>query len=93
MDSATSTLWTGPFPVKGVACYFLLLPCFIETSVFNSNSEDPDQTLHSLASDLGVHCLPMSLLRGARHKGVRLNMHLDLLLFCLYMQQEINQPI
>ena len=24
------------------------------------NSEDPDQTPHSAASDLGLHCLPMS---------------------------------
>ena len=25
-----------------------------------SKSEDPDQTPHSAASDLGLHCLPMS---------------------------------
>ena len=30
------------------------------------NSEDPDQTLHSMASDLGLHCLPMSHKKGAR---------------------------
>ena len=27
-----------------------------------ANSEDPDQTLHSAASDLGLHCLPVTLL-------------------------------
>ena len=28
-----------------------------------ANSEDPDQTLHSATSDLGLHCLPITLLR------------------------------
>ena len=27
-----------------------------------ANSEDPDQMLHSAASDLGLHCLPITLL-------------------------------
>ena len=30
------------------------------------NSEDPDQTLHSVASDLGLHCLPVTLLGVSR---------------------------
>ena len=25
-----------------------------------ANSEDPDQTSRSVASDMGLHCLPMS---------------------------------
>ena len=28
-----------------------------------ANSGDPDQTPHSVASDLGLHCLPITLLR------------------------------
>ena len=31
--------------------------------VYNVNSEDPDRTPRSLASDLALHCLPVSLLR------------------------------
>ena len=31
-----------------------------------ANSEDPNQTPHSEASDLGLHCLPMSQKWGAR---------------------------
>ena len=27
-----------------------------------ANSEDPDQMLHSAVSDLGLHCLPNTLL-------------------------------
>ena len=42
--------------------FFLLLPCFIEIPVFNANSVDLDQMLQSVVSDLGLHCLPMSLL-------------------------------
>ena len=38
--------------------------------VFNANSVDPDQVPHSAASDLGLHCLPVSLLRDARLKWV-----------------------
>ena len=36
-----------------------------------ANSVDPDQTPHSAASDLGLHCLPMSPLWDARHKWVK----------------------
>ena len=31
-----------------------------------ANSGDPDQTLHSVASDLGLHYLPMSHKKDAR---------------------------
>ena len=37
----------------------------------NANSVDPDQTPRSVASDLGLHCLPMSLLWNARLKWVK----------------------
>ena len=32
---------------------------FIEIPVSNANNVDPDQTPHSVASDLCLHCLPM----------------------------------
>ena len=35
-----------------------------------ANSGDPDQMLHSAASDLGVHCLPSTLLRASRLQWV-----------------------
>ena len=37
-----------------------------EIPVFNANSVDPDQTLHSAASDLGLHCLPITLFGVSR---------------------------
>ena len=56
---------------KSGVLLFLVLPRFIEFPVFNANSVDPDQTPQSAASDLGLHCLPMSLLWDARHKLVK----------------------
>ena len=35
-----------------------------------ANSEGPDQMLHSAASDLGLHCLPITLLRVSRLNGL-----------------------
>ena len=45
---------------------FFLLSCFVEISELYANSVGPDLTPHSVASDLGLHCLPMSLLWDTR---------------------------
>ena len=50
-----------------------MLLYFIEVLVLNANSVDPDQTPRSVASDLDLHCLQMSLLWDARHKWVKLS--------------------
>ena len=47
-----------------VTCLVLVLPCFIEIPEFNANSVDTDQTPRSAASDLDLHCFPMSLFIG-----------------------------
>ena len=39
-------------------------------SELDANSVDPDQTPSSAASDLGLQCLSMPLLRDARHEWV-----------------------
>ena len=49
---------------KGCLARFLFLSHFEEISELNVNSVDPDQIPRSAASDLGLHCLPMSLLRN-----------------------------
>ena len=36
-----------------------------------ANSGDPDQTPHSAASDLGLHCLPITLLQVSRLQWVK----------------------
>ena len=39
-----------------------------------ANSENPDQTPRSAASDLGLHCLPITLLGVSRQHGLTLCM-------------------
>ena len=46
---------------------------FYRIPAFNANNVDPDQMPHSVASDLGLYCLPMSLLWDARLKWVKDN--------------------
>ena len=36
-----------------------------------ANSGDPDQTPHPVASDLGLHCLSVTLLGVSRHQWVK----------------------
>ena len=61
MDSSTTTHWTSLFPIEEVSDWFLLLPCFTEIPVINANSVNPDQMLHSAASNLGLRCMPDTL--------------------------------
>ena len=42
-----------------------------------ANGGDPDQTAHSVASNLGLHYLPMSHKKDAKHIWVKMQ------LFCL----------
>ena len=58
MDSSTVLFWTSPFVILGVSGLFC---CFY--SIFEANNVDPDQTPHHVASDLGLLCLPVTLLR------------------------------
>ena len=81
VESSTSNLWTGRIPIEGGPVSFslflllllllLLLPCVKEIPVVYTNRVDPDQTPRSVASDLGLHCLPISLLWDARLKWVK----------------------
>ena len=53
---------------KRVIWLFLYIPCFVEISVFYAKRVDADQMPRFAASDLGLHCLSMSLVWGTRHK-------------------------
>ena len=44
-----------------------------------ANSGDPDQTPHSAASDLGLHCLPVTILLVSRLQWVNLCRKQDLI--------------
>ena len=52
--------------------FFFLLPCFIEITVLHANNVHSDQTLRSVASDVRLHCLRMSLVWYSRHNWVKL---------------------
>ena len=57
--------------IRGVRLVFFIIQFFVEISELNANSVDRDQTPCSVASDLGLHCLPMSSLRDCRLKLVK----------------------
>ena len=44
----------------------LSLLFYFRWKIILANTVDPDQTLHNVASYLGLHCLPMTLLRAYR---------------------------
>ena len=66
VDSSTSALWTGIFPVEG--CLFTVYYQFYRNScsVLIANSVDHDQTARSTVSDHSLHCLPTCPLWDAR---------------------------
>ena len=57
VDASTTTLWTGPFPTERVWLVYITATGY-KNHVFNAQSDDPGR---SAASDLGLHCLSMSL--------------------------------
>ena len=57
-------------PIAGCLISFLLLQCFIETSVLDATSVKPDQTTRLAAPDLDLHNLPITLLGVSRLKWV-----------------------
>ena len=56
--------------ISGAWLVFIIM--FVEISEFNANGVDPDQMPRSAASDLGLHCLPVSLLWDAMLKWIKL---------------------
>ena len=57
------------FNIRDVWLVFITV-MFCKKYELNADSVDPDQTPRSAASDLGLHCLSMSLLWDARHKWI-----------------------
>ena len=55
--------------------FFIFIQVLIE--IMQASRGDPDQTPHSVSSDLGLHYLPMSHKKGALHICVKMQ------LFCL----------
>ena len=58
------------------------------------NSGDPDQMPHSAVSDLGLHCLPITLLRVSRLQRVKvlITTEADIVLI-LYFPEKLRHDI
>ena len=65
VDSSSVMSWTSLFVTSGVSglyCHFY----FIFSGILLANNIDHDRMPHYVASDLGLHCLPMTLLQVSR---------------------------
>ena len=54
--------WASPFVILGVSCLFCSFYSIL-MEILLANNVDPDQMPNYVASDLGLHCLPMTLSR------------------------------
>ena len=64
--------WKSPISILGMFGYGIQI--FLKKmGKLYANSEDPDQTLHSVASDLGLHCLQVTLLGISRLQCVKVS--------------------
>ena len=60
----------SPFVILGVSGLFCRNYSIFVWKIILANTVDCDQTPHDVASDLGLQCLPMSLLRVSRQEWV-----------------------
>ena len=66
VDSSTVICWMSPFGhFRGVGCIVSLL-FYLRWKILLANIVAPNQTPHSVASELELHCLPMTLLQVSR---------------------------
>ena len=63
VDYSTIVCWTSPFVILGVLGLFCHFYTIFYGKILLANNVDPDQKPHNVASDLGLHCLPMTLIR------------------------------
>ena len=57
-----------------------------------ANSDTPDQTPRSVASDLGLHCLHMSHKKYARLKLVKIMFH-NPYVVCIIKKDRLNEAV
>ena len=79
LDHPSYPLYTGGhfhcYMLDESICHFrgvgsvLSLLCYFRLKILLANNVDPDQMPHYVASDLGLRCLPMTLLRVSGKNG------------------------
>ena len=62
VDSSTVICWMSSFVILGCQVYFETSILFL-MKILLANIVDPDQMPHFMVSDVGLHCLPMTLYR------------------------------
>ena len=55
--------------------FIILHVCLTDFPVFNADSVDPDQMLHSVMSDQDIYCLPITVLGFSRLKWVNTTLY------------------
>ena len=65
VDSPTVICWTNPFVILRVLGLFCRFYSIFDGKLL-ANTVDPDQMPHHVASDLGLHCLPVTLFGVSR---------------------------
>ena len=68
MDSSTVICWTSPFVISGVSGLSIIF--FFGWEILLANNVDPDQVPHDVASDLSLHCLPMTFYEFPGNNGL-----------------------
>ena len=66
MNFSISIIWTGSFPILGLLGGIFHFYLNFKRKLLWANSEESDQTPRFAASDLILHCLPMSYKKDAR---------------------------
>ena len=60
------TCRTSPIVILGMSGIFCRFYYIFDGKSLLANNVDPDQMPHHVATDLGLHCIPMTLLRVSR---------------------------
>ena len=66
VDSSIVICWMSPSVILGVSGLFCHFHSIFDGKILLANNVDPDQMPHYAASDLVLHCLPMTLLPVSR---------------------------
>ena len=65
VNSSTGICWMSPFVILGMPVLFCHYYIF-NGKILLVNNVDPDQIPHYVASDLDLHCLPVTLLQVSK---------------------------
>ena len=86
MDSSTAICWTSLFVILGVSGLFCHFKTIFDGNILLANTLDHNLMPHYVASNLVLHCLPMTLLQN----GLKLSCEMDLVLRNVLEEKKIT---